>query len=51
MIVNPNKESLQVNLGDHLIIETLGGEGWGKSAEDPEGISYYQGKISTWIES
>lgn len=34
-----SKDSLQVNPGDLLIIETPGGGGWGKPADDPEEIS------------
>jgi N-methylhydantoinase B/oxoprolinase/acetone carboxylase alpha subunit len=39
VLVNANKDSLQANPGDLLIIETPGGGGWGKSADDPEEIS------------
>ena len=34
-----SKDSLQVNPGDLLIIETPGGGGWGKPADDPEDFS------------
>jgi N-methylhydantoinase B/oxoprolinase/acetone carboxylase alpha subunit len=39
MLVNTNKESLQVNPGDFLIIDTPGGGGWGKPTDWPEDFS------------